>query len=85
FTKPLKLDNQTFKIEGGILRIPMKPRQFLKIPLGIGEYQRCFLFDSTLKNRLSHRECEHSYGGFLKDPEVIEPKGYVAIDTNEKS
>jgi putative transposase len=45
----LKLDNQTYRLGTKTLRIPLKPRQFLTLKLKLGEYQRSFLKDSTLK------------------------------------
>jgi len=49
-TQPfLKLDNQTYKLEGGILRIPVKLRQYIHIELKMGEYQRKLLADSHPK------------------------------------
>jgi len=45
----LKLDNQTYKIENGMLRIPVKPREFIKIPLRFRDYHKRFLEDRSLK------------------------------------
>jgi len=81
----LKLDNQTFKIENGTLRIPMKPRQFIYIPLKMGDYQRRFLSDPTLKMGSVTITASKVVLAFVKTAEVIEPMGYVAIDTNERS
>ena len=81
----LKLDNQTFKIKDGVLRIPRKPREFIYIPLQTGEYQKSFLSDSTLK--LGSVTVTASTVGvvFSKTVEATEPKGYVGVDINEKS
>ncbi|MEM2897282.1 MAG: transposase [Candidatus Bathyarchaeia archaeon] len=81
----LKLDNQTFKIRGGILRIPEKPRQFIEIPLKMGEHQKAFLSDATLKmGSVTITESTVTVA-FSKTAEVIETMGYVGIDTNERS
>ena len=49
-TQPfLKLDNQTYRLQGDILRIPVKPRQFIHIKLETGEYQRKLLSDPNIK------------------------------------
>lgn len=45
----LKLDNQTYRLQGETLRIPTKPRQFVTLRLRIGGYHRRFLEDSSLK------------------------------------
>jgi IS605 OrfB family transposase len=45
----LKLDNQTYRLRSGMLRIPIKPRQFLTLKLKVGSYQRRFLEDAALK------------------------------------
>jgi len=81
----LKLDNQTFKIQENVLRIPVKPRQFIEIPLRIGNYQRSFLSNPTLKLGSVAVTASTVTVVFSKTAEVIEPKGYVGIDTNERS
>ncbi|MGQ9469081.1 MAG: hypothetical protein ACUVTD_04560, partial [Nitrososphaerales archaeon] len=81
----LKLDNQTFKIHGNTLRIPVKLRRFIEIPLRMGEYQRSFLSDPTLKLGSVTVTASTVTVVFSKTAMVIEPKGYVAIDTNERS
>ena len=81
----LKLDNQTFKLENGTLRIPGKPRQFIEIPLKMGDYQRRFLSDPTLKLGSVTITERTVTVAFSKTAEAIEPKGYVAIDVNERS
>ena len=45
----LKLDNQSYKLQVGTIRIPVKPREFITLKLKTGEYQRTFLKDATLK------------------------------------
>jgi transposase len=81
----LKLDNQTYKIRGGMLKIPKKPRQFIEIPLKMGEYQKRFLSDSTLKLGSVTVTASIVVVVFSRTAEVIEPRGYVGIDTNERS
>jgi len=81
----LKLDNQTFKIQGNVLRIPVKPRQFIEMPLRMGEYQKSFLSDATLKLGSVTVTASTVTVVFSKTAEAIEPKGYVGIDVNERS
>jgi len=45
----MKLDNQTYKLDYMLLRIPTSPRTFIHIPLRGGEYQLTFLRDPNLK------------------------------------
>ena len=45
----LKLDNQTYQLRNGTLRIPIRPRQFLTLKLKVGSYHSQFLEDLTLK------------------------------------
>ena len=81
----LKLDNQTFKIKGNAIRIPTEPRQFLEIPLKMGAYQKSFLIDPTLKLGSVTATASTVTVAFSRTAEVIEPKGYVGVDTNERS
>jgi IS605 OrfB family transposase len=82
----LKLDNQTYRLGTETLRIPLKPRQFLTLKLKLGEYQRSFLKDSTLKRgsiTLTERAVIVTF-------EKMEPGGLgyasvLAYDTNELS
>jgi len=81
----LKLDNQTFKIVDGNLRIPVKPREFLYIPLQIRDYHQKLLNDATLKMGSVTITLNTITIAFSKDVRAIEPFGIVAFDTNEKS
>ena len=81
----LKLDNQTFKIVDGNLRIPVKPREFIYIPLKMRNYHRQFLNDATLKIGSVTVTVSTVTIAFSKDSKTIEPMGIVAFDTNEKS
>ncbi|MEM2851023.1 MAG: hypothetical protein QXW18_04375, partial [Candidatus Bathyarchaeia archaeon] len=78
-----KLGNQAYKIVDGKLRIPIKPKKYLYVPL----HKRAlvFLSDSTLKLGSVTLTARTVSVAFSKTAEVIEPKGYVAYDVNEKS
>jgi len=80
----LKLDNQTFKIVDGKLRIPVKPREFMYIPLRIREYHKQF-FDNGLKIGSVTITLNTVTIAFSKQVTEIEVKGMMAFDTNEKS
>jgi len=78
-----KLGNQAYKVIGDKLRISIKPRQYFYIKL----HKRAlrFLSDATLKlGSITLTACTASVV-FSKTAEVMEPKGYVAYDTNESS
>ncbi|MBS7612084.1 IS200/IS605 family accessory protein TnpB-related protein, partial [Candidatus Bathyarchaeota archaeon] len=78
-----KLGNQAYKIADDQFRIPIKPREYFYIPLH--KRVRQFLSDATLKlGSITLTACTVSVV-FSKTTEVMRPKGYVAIDTNERS
>jgi len=82
----LKLDNQTYQLENGTLRIPLKPRQFITLKLELGEHQRKFLNDTTLKRgsiTLTERKIIVAF-----DKTEVTRLGYASVlayDTNELS
>lgn len=78
-----KLGNQAYKVVGDKLRIPIRPRQYFYVPLHKRVKQ--FLSDSTFKlGSITLTACMVTVF-FSKTAEVMEPKGYVAYDTNERS
>jgi len=81
----LKLDNETYKLDYMLLRIPTTPRNFIHIPLRGGEYQLSFLCDPTLK-RGSITITENSVVlAISKETEEPKPLRAVAFDVNEKN
>jgi len=81
----LKLDNQTYRLEGDTLRIPKKPRQFIHIKLKIGEYQEGLLSVPNGKLGSVTINPDRVIVTVTKEIENYEPKGLVAFDTNEAS
>ena len=81
----LKLDNQTYKLEGGTLRIPVKPRQYIHIKLKMGEYQRKLLSDPNIKPGSVTINPRRVAIAVSKEIDPYEPRGLVAYDTNEAS
>lgn len=82
----LKLDNQSYWLNYMMLRIPVKPRQFLLIPLKGGEYQLSFLRDATLKRgSITITATGTVVVAFSKEAAVLEPLSKVAYDVNEKN
>jgi IS605 OrfB family transposase len=82
----LKLDNQTYELEPGTLRIPLKAREFVTLKLKLGEYQQEFLNDTTLK-RGSITLTERKVIVAFEKTQATE-LGYTAVfayDTNELS
>jgi transposase len=83
----LKLDNQTYRLENGALRIPMQPRRLLLLRLKLGDYQRIFLEDRSLKRG----SITITEGKVIVAFERIRSKafddasGVLAFDTNELS
>ena len=78
-----KLGNQAYKIVGDQLRIPIKPRQYFHIKLH--KRAQAFLSDATLKlGSITLTACTISMS-FSRAAEVVEPRGYVAYDINERS
>jgi len=81
----LKLDNQTYRLEGERLRIPIKPRQFLTLKLKIGSYQRC-LEDSSLKlGSITLTENKATVAFEKTQSTPFNYDSVVAYDTNELS
>jgi putative transposase len=81
----LKLDNQTYKIENGYLRIPFKPREFIYLKLRYGNYQKQFLKNKTLKFGSVTVLTQDILLSMKKECNVIEPKSKVALDINERN
>jgi len=81
----MKLDNQTYKLEQTLLRIPITPRNFIHIPLIGGEYQLSLLHDPTLR-RGSVTITESSVVlAITKTVEEAKSSKAVAYDINEKN
>jgi len=80
----LKLDNQSFKIIDDKLRIPVKPREFICIPLKIRQYHKEFLVSQYHIGSVTIT-CNTVTIAFSKQAKNIEAKGMMAFDTNEKS
>lgn len=81
----IKLDNQTYQLNYMLLRIPVKPREFVFIPLIGGDYQLSFLRDATLKRGSVTLTDSTVTISFSKETAETEPLSMVAYDINEKS
>ncbi|MDE1852478.1 MAG: transposase [Thaumarchaeota archaeon] len=81
----LRLDNQTYKLDYLLLRIPTRPRVFEYIVLDGSMYHRAFLADLGLK-RGSIVITESSVViAFSRKVETIEPAGQMGLDVNERN
>lgn len=82
----LKLDNQTYRLDYMLLKIPITPRNFLVISLRGGDYQLSFLRDSALKRGSITITESTVVLAVQKTARVVEPlRKAVAFDINEKS
>lgn len=81
----LKLDNQTYQLNYMMLRIPIRPREFIILPLNGGDYQLSFLRDSTLKRGSITLQPAQLSVAFSKEVAEIPALRKVGYDLNEKS
>jgi putative transposase len=82
----LKLDNQTYRLDYMMLKIPTTPRNFIIIPLKAGDYQLSFLRDPALKRGSITITEATVVLAVSKTANVLEPlRKAVAYDINEKN
>ncbi len=85
-TRPfLKLDNQTYKLDYLLLRIPIQPRKFYFITLNGSLYHRLFLADKSLTRGSTTITDSTVVIAFSKHFAEIEPDGRIGMDVNEKN
>nr|MDO8046251.1 transposase [Candidatus Baldrarchaeota archaeon] len=84
----IQLDPQLVKFDGKMLRISVKPRRFLYIPLKYGEYQQKYI-DAWKRGELRIGEVTINTKKvlipFRKDVDLTNPKDWIAIDINESN
>ena len=76
----LSLDNQSYRIIDGVLRVPIQPRQFIKIPLNSHTVE--VLSQPNLKLGSVTMTAFTLVIAFSKEIDTIEPDGYMGIDRN---
>jgi putative transposase len=82
----LKLDNQSYRLDYMLLRIPTAPRRFITIPLKAGNYQLSFLRDASLKRGSITITDSTIVLAVTKTASVVEPlRKPIAYDINEKN
>ena len=75
-----KIGNQAITVVGDRLRVPLRPRQYIYIPL----HKRAMEFvRAGYRLRSVVLTPKMAYITFSKQVEIKEPKGYMAIDVNE--
>ena len=81
----VRLNKLTFKLDPkGLLRISVKPREFMGLKLIVGDYQRRFL-ESDVKVGEILINGEHVIVPFKREISLLEPKGKIALDLNESN
>ena len=82
----LKLDNQSYRLDYMLLRIPTTPRNFITIPLRGGDYQLSFLRNPSLKRGSITVTDSTVVLAVTKAASVVELlRKPVAYDINEKN
>ena len=81
----LRLDNQSYRLNHLILRIPVQPRHFIYLTLHASDYQLAFVDDPALK-RGSITLTSHTVNiAFTKQTAQMDPRGQIGIDVNERN
>ena len=79
----LKLDNQSYRLDHLLLRIPTTPRQFIFLTLQGSAYHLSFIDDSALKKGSVTIGPESVSLAFSKVVEQFKPVGCLGMDINE--
>ncbi len=81
----LKLDNQTFRLDYLLLRIPVQARKFVFITLNGSLYHRSFLADRSLKKGSITITDSSVVIAFRRKTDDLEPLGEIGVDVNERN
>ena len=81
----LKLDNQSYILNHLLLRIPIRPREFIYLTLQGSDYHLQFIDDPTLKRGSITLGRNNLSIAFSKEIAEIKPLGNVGIDMNERN
>lgn len=81
----LKLDNQTYRLNYLLLRIPTTPKNFIFLTLDGSLYHRSFLADKSLKRGSVTITGRTVIIAFSKEIVEIETRGQIGIDVNERN
>jgi putative transposase len=81
----LKLDNQSYKLDHLLLRIPVTPRRFVFLTLKGSDYHTSFTDDPILKRGSITITVRTVSIAFSKGVPRFEPIGFIGMDVNEKN
>lgn len=81
----LRLDNQTYRLDYLLLRIPIQPRRFAFIVLNGSLHHRSFLADKSLKKGSVTITESSVVVSFSKEIVEIEALGRIGLDVNERN
>ncbi|HEV2225841.1 MAG TPA: hypothetical protein VGR56_03440 [Nitrososphaerales archaeon] len=81
----MKMDSANYSMNHAILTLPFKKGKRLLVLLELGDYQRSFLLDETLKRGSVTVTERFIFISFSKEIKALTPLRRVGIDLNEKS
>jgi putative transposase len=81
----LKLDNQSYRLDHLLLRIPTSPRNFVFLTLQGSDYHFSVIDDPRLKRGSLTITLKSVIIALTKKVDQFEPEGYIGIDTNERN
>jgi len=81
----LKLDNQAYRLDYLLLRIPTAALTFIHLTLSGSNYHLSFLADENLKRCSVTITPSHVVIAFSREVEAVERVGNVGVDVNERN
>ena len=81
----LKLDNQSYRLDHLLLRIPTTSRNYLFLTLLGSNYHTSYVDDLSLKRGNVTITAERISVALSKEVEPFEPVGYIGMDINERN
>jgi len=81
----LKLDNQSYRLDHLLLRVPMTPRNFVFLVLQGSEYHTSLVDDPALKRGSVTVTPDKVVIALSKEIRPFEPTGFIGMDANERN
>jgi hypothetical protein len=81
----LKLDNEAYRLDYLLLRIPTAPRRFIRLTLAGSNYHRSYLADENLKRCSVTITQSYVIIAFSREVKSVEPVGKIGVDVNERN
>jgi putative transposase len=81
----IKLDNQSYRLNHFLLRVPTKPRNSLFLALDGSTYHLSFIDDPNLKRGSVIINEQTVSVAFSREVERFNPVGFIGMDTNERN